>query len=1478
MNKKKDKVIAVFILIIMLMNMLSGIISADFETQVEDTNVFFDVYFDNESHNTEANINEQTMLTANIKIENAGVIDNAKIKFDNPNFKINADDIDQKYIKEVNKETDEITLSQITTGEISIKIPIIFEKYGKIDISELSKATPIKFTGDYKCHSEEIRQIEKNMEIVVNWVSSPTIELQSEYTSYFSDNSQVILEQTITSTDNDKMPKQAERIEVQIPILDEQKPLQTKVLIDDMIANEEYKIEENNLIIENTNDLWEKNQDKYTIIYTYPETVELKEREIPQNIQCKTRFYGKSEIAETQKNETEIVQEKGQAIQTQYTSTESVYKGYIQNAAERNTTIDEVTQIKFLKTEKTIKEIEMGTTSLVDENENQYPIENVQYEKTLLNKKQLKSVLGENFVLTFINQETNELIATIDSNTKEDEQGNITIEYEDNIHKIKIQTENEVKNEGKITIANVKNIIGNTGYTKEQIKQFKQINNEEKIKEIDDTQTEIAVQTELKDTETKAELKISTEQLISSQTNENVEIEVNLLSYNIMHELYKNPLIEVNLPKEIQDINVKSIKKVYSDELSVQDAALITNDQGQKVIQIQMAGEETQYNNSTFKGATIKILCDIDLKNKEQLEEEYKQEQQNQSLEENQLQEQIENATQEEQPETQIYTSQIQVKCTNENSNQQYEEQKEVKILALEEPKQEVQQPVEENMTEIQQTSTTEEQEVEEHTNEKITMEVLPKTNGEQLKDGEDVYEGQNIFYQLKIKNVSENDIQNAKIAVTHENAIFYHNVRTEVEVTDEDTESNYEDIYEEDPELKQLDIDIGTIKAGETIEKQYEISVAEVEEEGQLSGNIVVTATDMENLEVETNKNPIKQADLKLVMSINNFSNKREYYSDQSLEIRLSLTNFTDEQKDADIYIPLPEGISSQERQGEEDENFEYLGVENGMLHVKINNIRAKQVRNTSVKLWIDEFEDESDKKQFEFYAILKLNEEVNLRTNFEIIEVARLREQDVPLQVNLISTPDNNTEVSTGQQITYTGIVRNYGLQDIENIEIAIQKTENIIIDSITIEGAVDQETQDYGENFIISKIAKNSTATITIQAHITEDEQAVTTQELYDTSLYFNVKTEEYELMSPEINHEIVIDNQGTQDNPWYEYPVSNGKISGTAWIDSNKDGIKDEGEERIPNLEIVLINAFEDEQEVMYSTITDEQGNYEFSDLIEGNYIIGFNYDNVNYQMTEYQKQGVSERQNSDVITEYSSDGKLYAITDIINVSEKYVTNIDAGFIQKDLFDLSMKKYISRVTIRDNKNNVTTTNYQNTQFTKQEIPSKTLEGAVVLIDYDIVITNEGELPGFIDDITDYIPADLQFQSSVNKDWYLGTDGNLHTNSLSQEIIQPGETKTITLVLTKQMTKTNVGMISNTAEISAAHNERNSQDKDSILGNRQDGEDDISNAQLLVSVKTGLVQSVNITVIITVLLAIAMIIYIIRGKEDDESEDKT
>ena len=146
--------------------------------------------------------------------------------------------------------------------------------------------------------------------------------------------------------------------------------------------------------------------------------------------------------------------------------------------------------------------------------------------------------------------------------------------------------------------------------------------------------------------------------------------------------------------------------------------------------------------------------------------------------------------------------------------------------------------------------------------------------------------------------------------------------------------------------------------------------------------------------------------------------------------------------------------------------------------------------------------------------------------------------------------------------------------------------------------------------------------------------------------------------------------------------------------------------------------------------------------------------------------------------------------------------------------------------------------------------------------------------------INEVADYMPTDLDFSSEMNKNWYQGTDGNLYSKELSDQILNPGESKELILTLTKSMNQDNVGTVINTAEISQTNNDFNLNDIDSIPGNQKQGEDDISVAEVLISIRTGTAwMYTGLIIIIVAILAIG--IYIINKKvlkeDNDIREDK-
>lgn len=316
----------------------------------------------------------------------------------------------------------------------------------------------------------------------------------------------------------------------------------------------------------------------------------------------------------------------------------------------------------------------------------------------------------------------------------------------------------------------------------------------------------------------------------------------------------------------------------------------------------------------------------------------------------------------------------------------------------------------------------------------------------------------------------------------------------------------------------------------------------------------------------------------------------------------------------------------------------------------------------------------------------------------------------------------------------------------------------------------------------------------------------------------------------------------------------------KITGSAWLDTDKDAKYTKNDRMISNLEVILVNATTGKQ--IDRTQTSTTGIYSFDGLKQGKYFVGFYYNPNKYGLTEYKKDGVEENLNSDA---YASelDGRIIGLTDTITISNTSISNIDVGLIEADIFDLSLDKKVTKVTVQNDKG-TKKTNFD-TDLAKIDIRANELSSSKVFIEYKFVIKNEGELIGYVKQIADFKDKGLSFSQDLNSGWYEGSDGNLYNETLADKAINPGETVELKLVLTKQMTEENTGIVNNTAEITKAYNAAGVADRDSVPNNRVQSEDDYGVADVIISVHTG-ETLIYMSAIITISIISIIVIYIL------------
>ena len=83
-------------------------------------------------------------------------------------------------------------------------------------------------------------------------------------------------------------------------------------------------------------------------------------------------------------------------------------------------------------------------------------------------------------------------------------------------------------------------------------------------------------------------------------------------------------------------------------------------------------------------------------------------------------------------------------------------------------------------------------------------------------------------------------------------------------------------------------------------------------------------------------------------------------------------------------------------------------------------------------------------------------------------------------------------------------------------------------------------------------------------------------------------------------------------------------------------------------------------------------------------------------------------------------------------------------------------------------------------------KVEVYRKSLNKTIVKFEFTIKITNEGDIPGYAREITDYVPKGLKFYKEDNKGWKDEGNNVISTELLKNTLLKPGQSATVKVVL--------------------------------------------------------------------------------------------
>lgn len=783
------------------------------------------------------------------------------------------------------------------------------------------------------------------------------------------------------------------------------------------------------------------------------------------------------------------------------------------------------------------------------------------------------------------------------------------------------------------------------------------------------------------------------------------------------------------------------------------------------------------------------------------------------------------------------------------------------------------------------------------------------------IGEGASVKSGEILEYELTINNTGVVDAENTTVEIKLPPELSFipqdgDDYTYKVPEDEEYDESRYEELlnlpenevidltkyenliselqqYEDnDVDSEVLKINLGKITANSTLKKTLKFR-AQSDETKKVELKATVGYSDMISVETNTVSNIIEKVYFDTQIGSKYKSLKEgETYSFQ-IALRSSQYNYELENESVDnsrkntvVTITLPDELEYDsikltrfnEDTFEEDDitSTANVKVSGRKVTVKVGDVDGERGKTLIINTKVGKLANEVYKKEVTITSNIKAD-----NTETENIDDISVTINKPGINVAQTANIPTGTTISAGENFAYTFTIQNLSdiyLNDVEFTDALPTEVTFKYLEIVYEDGTIDSSFDINSDGSINTKFYLSAGQKVTINIHVVANSIDNDT-EISNKAKFKNEDIGEVETNSVShiVKHFEKTDVNVDPDDTNKETR----KVIGTVWVDANKDGVKDANEQRVSGVKVLLLNnntsniAMDSNNEQCITT-TGTDGSYMFNNVPQGKYSVIFFYDSANYSPTTYKKSGVSEEQNSDAIDKtvnYEGKDQIAAVTEEIVLADTNQFNIDLGIVEDAKFDLKLDKVVQAITVNNGKN--TKEHVYNSKLAKLDFESKYANTSSMVVEYKFTITNEGGIAGYVKKLADYLPEELKFNSELNKDWYEGKDGVIYNASLANTIINPGESKEVTLILTKNMNgDDDFGLINNSAEIYETSNDYGALDIDSTPGNKATNEDDYSTANVLTSVKTGDVV-IYTTLIITIITIVGVGIYMIKKK---------
>ncbi len=664
---------------------------------------------------------------------------------------------------------------------------------------------------------------------------------------------------------------------------------------------------------------------------------------------------------------------------------------------------------------------------------------------------------------------------------------------------------------------------------------------------------------------------------------------------------------------------------------------------------------------------------------------------------------------------------------------------------------------------------------------------------GDEIKNGDKIASGTYVKYVVRATNTGKKTAENVTLTVEKpESSRFY----IEEKVENEDYYDNY---FIFDSTLTKK---IEKIEPGETVEYEYIVKNYSENEES-VTFRTKVEAENMKENSTASFENIIQDATLE--MRISTFETKEKVKIGDEINYRLSVqpygsTNFNN----VKITINIPKYIEILNCEGGSyDEETRILtynidSLENYTDYEFTAKVMYSDEPSQEISLVAKATYDGSDKDiKSNTYSstILDLK---GFSATFSSNVIEKMLDTDtVEYYVNIKNDSKKTANINIFNRLPDELKLVSY---TVKNGNTTYTKENNILTTAI-------EENVEPGENLKVTIVAKPY-----ILDSIDQIEQIENEIQIKVNDIDFPVNKINQQIQGTSNFNTIITNEEQVEAENIYS-------ISGIAWYDENGNSAQDENETRMSSILLKLYDVnkkdfLKDENGNDIIVFTNDNGEYKFENLYNGQYIVIADYDSKVYKIANYQAGNLSKNEDNDFIeankinTNEFIENSDTAATNVITINGESVYNLDLGLIDSENFNITINNKISKITVIDGDNSKT---FDCNSYTANlQVNNKKIENATLVIEYLIEIKNDGNIDGYVTEVASKIQDNLEFVSELNQDWYIDNNNEAINSSLSNKLIKSGDSVTLKLILIKNNNEKGGELITNISEIRGTYNQ--------------------------------------------------------------------